>query len=58
MASNATGSMEEEKSNHSDEGLTSETSVSDMPDFHGVQLSLQFPLTLQKTITPQSLDLF
>ena len=28
---------------HSDEGLTSEMSVSDTPDFHGVQLSLQFP---------------
>ena len=25
---------------HSDEGLTSETSVSDTPDFHDVQLSL------------------
>ena len=29
---------------HSDEGLTSETSVSDTPDFHGVQLSSQIPI--------------
>ena len=29
---------------HSDEGLTSETSVSDAPDFHGGQLSSHIPI--------------
>ena len=28
---------------HVHEGLTSETSVSDTPNFHGVKLSIQFP---------------
>ena len=37
-----TGGQTDER--HSDEGLASETSVSDPPDLHGVQLSLHIPI--------------